>query len=178
MKSAAVLTHRACPGNLPMRDIYPAVRPLTATHSNTGHSISRKLRQLCGAHRIRAIFSPRTLALPCPRHGLFAGADCPAKPAPNAPCAGPMGFFRAALIFFPSLCNRSHMALALARPLWQFAGPLQQRQAICSKPPYLDGGTGPHSSGVEHSLGKGEVESSNLSVGTIFTAKDCQKRAV
>ncbi len=27
---------------------------------------------------------------------------------------------------------------------------------------------GPHSSGVEHSLGKGEVESSNLSVGTIL----------
>ena len=34
---------------------------------------------------------------------------------------------------------------------------------------------GPHSSGVEHSLGKGEVESSNLSVGTINPFKMMQK---
>ncbi len=34
-----------------------------------------------------------------------------------------------------------------------------------------NGGPGPHSSGVEHSLGKGEVESSNLSVGTTYPLK-------
>ena len=58
------------------------------------------------------------------------------------------------------------MPLALAMPLWQFAG-----RRTCRKPKkpdhFLRTARGPHSSGVEHSLGKGEVESSNLSVGTI-----------
>ena len=48
----------------------------------------------------------------------------------------------------------------------RFQGCLPQWRALWHVAPAL---RSPHSSGVEHSLGKGEAESSNLSVGTIFS---------
>ena len=108
--------------------------------SNSWRQVSSQLRQYYERSPNLGVFfpsgppasrrSPPPRCRPC-RHpwGPCAGAGYRARPAPDAPAAARARPWRVLLIYFPSSPNRSHMALALTRSLWQFAGPLQQRQA-------------------------------------------------
>ena len=146
-----------------------------AEYSTSASLITRQIEQKFD--RVRAI-SPFGAAIArCkPASAVFSGAaDFPGEPVPDGLVAPDLLSSTEAVIYFQSCSRKFHIPLAPARPLWQFAA-----RRTCSGPQrpdqFLRGrrAMGPHSSGVEHSLGKGEVESSNLSVGTISTFKIIQ----
>ena len=98
---------------------------------------------------------------------LSDAVDFRGGPVPDGPVAPDPPFSIDMMVFFQSRSRGSYIPLALAGPLWQFAAGHIRGGPGWSNDNFAHSARGPHSSGVEHSLGKGEVESSNLSVGTI-----------